>query len=130
MRCVQTVEEIKKNMVVLDDYLDKKVDDEYSFALALVKKGVCFIAAKTKDGYKFYPSRFIGYAGNTMDKHLNNNYKDGKETNPAISKVLNQKLAHNAELEKAYREYCEKLGFVPSEKGAFGVERKYWLLEK
>lgn len=130
MRCVQTVEEIKKNMIVLDDYLDRKTDDEYSFALDLIKRGVCFIAVKTESGYRFYPSRFIGYAGNTMGKHQNNDYKNGTETNPAISKVLNQKMDHDTELEKAYREYCEKLGFVPREKGAFGVARKYWLLEK
>jgi phosphatidylglycerol:prolipoprotein diacylglycerol transferase len=54
--------------------------------------------------------------------------KDGKETNPAISFVLNQKAAPNTELEKEYRTYCERLGFIANEKGSFGVKRKYWKL--
>lgn len=128
MKCVQSLEEIKQNMLVLDSYLDKKCESEYSFALSLVRKGNCFIAVKTEVGYRFYPSRFIGYVGNTMDKHLNNMEKDGKVTNPVISKVLNQKLSYNSKLEKEYRNYCEHLGFIANEKGTFGVERKYWEL--
>ena len=115
-------------MKTIDAYLDNKCESSYSFALSLIKKGVCFIAVKTSDGYRFYPSRFIGYVGNTMSKHLNNDYKDGKETNPAITSVLGIKLSHSAELEKEYKNYCGKLGFVANDKGAFGVERKYWEL--
>lgn len=128
MRCVRSLDEIEKNMSVMDYYLDKKCDGEYSFALSLIKKGVCFIAVKTPLGYKFYPSRFMGYANNSMDSHLNNTEKDGKETNPAISDVLKQKLRKSAELDREYRDYCECLGFIANEKGAFGVERKYWEL--
>lgn len=126
MRCVQSIDEIKSNMTVLDGYLSEKHDPEYSFALDLIKKGICFIAISANSSYRFYPSRFIGYANNTMDKHENNEWKDGKETNPVISQILNQKYVPDAELEKAYREYCESLGFAPRERGAFGVERKYW----
>ena len=128
MNCVQSLEEIKQNLLVLDHYLDMKCESEYSFALSLIKKGTCFVAVKTDVGYRFYPSRFIGYTHNTMDKHLNNDKKDGKETNPAISFVLNQKAAPNTELEQEYRAYCERLGFIANEKGSFGVERKYWKL--
>jgi hypothetical protein len=128
MNCVQSLEEIKQNLLVLDHYLDMKCESEYSFALSLIKKGTCFVAVKTDVGYRFYPSRFIGYTHNTMDKHLNNDKKDGRETNPAISFVLNQKAAPNTELEKEYRTYCERLGFIANEKGSFGVKRKYWKL--
>lgn len=129
MQCVKQISDIKENIQTLDKYLDSKCDPEYTFALKLVKKGTCFIAVKSKDGYKFYPSRFMGYAGNTMDKHLNNTQKDGKETNPVISHILNKKLINNKGLEKAYKEYCEKLGFTANEKGSFGVERKYCEME-
>lgn len=128
MQYVQSLEEIKENMLVLDSYLDKKCESEYSFALNLIKKGICFIAVKTEDRYRFYPSRFIGYVENTMDKHLNNPEKDGRKTNPAISKVLNQNLSYNPDLEKEYKAYCEYLGFIANGKGAYGVERKYWEL--
>jgi hypothetical protein len=126
MRLVQSLSEIKKNMSTLDSYLDSKRESEYSFALKLVKKGTCFIAAKTDGKYRFYPSRFIGYADNTMSNHLNNDKKDGRETNPAITQILHRELSFNAELEKAYRAYCEHLGFMANEKGTFGVGRKYW----
>ena len=126
MRTVQSVKEIIYNMDVLDSYLNCKCESEYSFALNLIKRGTCFIAVKSGEQYRFYPSRFIGYANNNMDSHLNNEYKDGKETNPAISEVLGKKLGYNSDLEKAYREYCRNLGFIPNEKGSFGIERKYW----
>lgn len=128
MECVETLEEIKRNIMVINAYLDRKVEPEYSFALRLVKKGTCFIAVKQDDDYRFYPSRFIGYAENTMDAHLNNVYKDGRETNPAISKILNQKEFYDAEMENAYKEYCQRLGFTANDKGTFGKQRKYWRL--
>ena len=128
MNLVRSRRDIEANMKTIDAYLDNKCEITYSFALSLIKKGVCFIAVNTGAGYRFYPSRFIGYIGNTMDKHLNNYYKDGKETNPAITSVLGVKLSHNAELEREYKIYCEKLGFMANDKGAFGVERKYWEL--
>ena len=128
MEFVQSLSDIEANMRTLDAYLDNKCESTYSFALERIKEGVCFIAVKRDDGYRFYPSRFMGYAGNTKSKHDNNDYKDGKKTNPVITKVLGIKLSHSAELEREYRNYCEKLGFVANDKGAFGVERKYWEL--
>lgn len=126
MELVTSISEINRNLQTLDRYLDGKHDPEYSFALGLVKRGTCFIAVKSGQGYKFYPSRFMGYVGNTMEKHQNNIEKDGKETNPAISAVLHKEVSFDPELERFYREYCESLGFAANEKGAFGVQRKYW----
>lgn len=125
---VKTREEIKHNIQVLDKYLSDKVDPEYSYALDLIKKGICFVVDDTSGRNKYYPSRFIGYVSNSMDKHQNNESKDGKITNPAISKILGSKPESNLEYEKDYREYCESLGIIPREKGAFGIERKYWKL--
>jgi len=128
MKRIQSLEEIKQNIFVLDGYLDEKRETEYSFALSLIKKGTCFLAVKSEFGYKFYPSRFIGYSGNTMDKHLNNIQKDGRLTTPAISKVLNQVPSFNPNLEREYNHYCEHLGFTANAKGTYGVGRKYWEL--
>lgn len=126
MRTVENIRELEENIKMLDKYLNSKKDPEYSFGLSLVKRGTCFVAVREKDSYKFYPSRFIGYVNNNMHSHLNNEYKDGKETNPAISMILGSKPTSNPVLDNLYREYCESLGFVANEKGAFGVERKYW----
>ena len=128
MRFVENIKELQSNMDTLDRYLARKIESTYSFALERVKRGVCFVAKRTDDGYRFYPSRFIGYANNSMLGHLNNPYKDGKETNPVISQIIGVQPRSNAVLDKEYRNYCEKLGFTASDKGAFGVERKYWEL--
>ena len=121
-------EEIRHNIQVIDKYLASKVDPEYSYALDLIKNGICFVVDDSSGRNRYYPSRFIGYASNSRDKHMNNESKDGKITNPAITKILGSKPEPDVEYEKDYREYCESLGIVPKEKGAFGVERKYWKL--
>lgn len=130
MKIVSNFNELITNIQTLDGYLHSQVDPEYDFALNLIKNGTCFVAMKDSNAYRFYPSRFIGYAGNSMDAHLNNIEKDGKETNPAISKILGAKPSVNSILNQEYARYCEKLGFVPRDKGAFGSERKFWVIEK
>lgn len=59
----------------------------------MIKRKVCFVAVEQEGGFHFYPSRFIGYIANTRDKNMNNEYKDGKETNPAISIIIGKKSA-------------------------------------
>lgn len=127
MRVINSIKELKSNITILEQYLNT-TGPEYSFALDLIKKGTCFVAVKNKSGFSFFPSRFIGYAKNNMDKHLNNQEKDGRKTNPVISCLLGSQPTLNPELEKQYREYCELLGFLANDKGSFGVERKYWTL--
>ena len=120
---VESIDDIRANIKTLDKYLNEKREPEYSYALDLVHKGRCFAAVKSENGYKFYPSRFIGYIDNTMDKHENNENRDGKETNPAISAVLHSPLSFDLELELSYEEYCKKLGF-----DVYRYKRKYWRL--
>ena len=79
-------EEIRHNIQVIDKYLASKVDPEYSYALDLIKNGICFVVDDSSGRNRYYPSRFIGYASNSRDKHMNNESKDGKITNPAITK--------------------------------------------
>ena len=57
-----------------------------------------------------------------------NTTKDGKQTNPAISTILHDKPQHNLQLEELYQTYCQSLGFEANEKGARGIDRKYWLI--
>ena len=115
-------------MDTLDQYLDCKIEPLYSFALDRIKKGVCFIVREVDGVYRFYPSRFIGYANNSMEKHLNNEQKDGKITNPVITQILGCHVSPNPIMNKEYCSYCERLGFMAKEKGSFGVERKFWKL--
>lgn len=129
MNVVKELSQLKENINTLESYLKCKIDPEYSYAVDLIKRGTCFVAVKQEGNeYHFYPSRFIGYEKNTMNKHMSNPYKDGKETNPAISEIIGYKPSENKEMEVKYREYCEKFGFVARDKGSFSVARKYWIL--
>lgn len=126
MRKVENLNELMANTKLLDKYLNSKIDPEYSFALNLIKKGTCFVVIREQNIYKFYPSRFIGYAENSIDFHMNNSNKDGRETNLFISNILKSNPIQSNILENLYQEYCKLLGFVANIKGSFGVERKYW----
>jgi len=126
---VESIEEIKANCKCLDNYIQSRRDPEYSFALKLIKNGTCFLAIKNDGILRFYPSRFIGYYDNTMNRHENNCEKDGTVTTPQISSIIGKgNPKPNTELNKSYIEYCIKLGISYKDKGAFGVERKFWEL--
>ena len=84
MKTVSTIEELKENLDTMDRYIANKHDPEYSFAIDLIKKGICFVPRVVDGHVHFYPSRFIGYVHNTMTLHENNENKDGRETNPVI----------------------------------------------
>ena len=122
---VETIEQIKDNIKTLDSYF-KRSTDYQGYALDKVKKGTCFVAMKTADGLKFYPSKFIGYVNNSMSEHENAVHRDGRITNRAITKILRTKLRSDDLLEQQYIEYCYRLGFDAYKKG----HRKYWLLEE
>ncbi|MHC1731994.1 MAG: hypothetical protein AB9888_08215 [Bacteroidales bacterium] len=126
MKLVKNIDDIRVNIKTINVYLkDENLKD---YAISLIKRGTCFVAIKEKQGYSFYPSRFIGYINNSQIAHQNNYEKNGRDTNPAINAILNHKPSLSEELEEDYKQYCERLGFKPNKKGAFGAERKYWLL--
>ena len=129
MKTVSTITELLNNISIIDQYLKSADKIEVDYAKGLIKRGTCFVAVKSDEGYKFYPSRFIGYANNSMDAHERNYEKDGKETNPAISAIIGSNPQHNEKLEDEYKEYCVSLGFKANKAGTFGVERKYWLIK-
>ncbi len=128
MFLVQSIKDIKANMNTLANYLANGIEPEYSYALDRIKLGTCFIADNSSGRYKFYPSRFIGYADNNMNKHENNLEKDGRVSNPALSKILNCQPFLDSDLENEYKSYCDYLGIKVRERAPFGVKRKYWRL--
>ena len=114
---VTTVSDIETNIQTLDE-----------FAINLILRGTCFIAKKQENSYRFYPSRFIGYADNSYTLHESNFKKDGRVTNRAISHILGTTPQNNSQMNKEYIKFCEELGFIAREKGNFGTERKFWIL--
>lgn len=128
---IESLGELLDNCDTLDAYIKSRKDPEYTYALELIKRGTCFLAIEDDGEYRFYPSRFIGYYNNSMIQHENNGDKDGRVTNPAIAAVIHQgNPTPNPELDAVYKKYCASLGFHASDKGTFGVERKFWVIKR
>ena len=129
MQTVTTLAQLKANLKKLEHYLQMGSTEEQEEARSFIQRGTCFLAYNEGAKVRFAPSRFSGYENNTFDKHSGNSERDGRVTNPAISKVLKTTVPLvDAELEEQYQQYCHSLGITPRPKGAFGVSRKYWKL--
>lgn len=129
MTHVHSRDELESNIRQLSLYLQSTRAREKTFALSLVKRGTCFVVTANADGSPgmFCPSRFVGYARNSLRGHLGRR-KDGRETNDALASLLGSEPTENPALEVHYRNYCRSLGFEHNKSGAFGVQRKFWLL--
>lgn len=123
MNVVSTEEEIRDNLAQFENYLCDGSEEEQEFAYGLVRRGSCFIAYTINGELRFSPSRYTGYLNNSKSKHINNQDKDGKETNAAINRVIGYTLSPNDELESEYLSFTSKLGITPNNKN-----RKYWSL--
>lgn len=119
MAVVTSIKEIEENLKLFEEYLCEGTDEEQMFCSELIRRGACFIAYKFENELRFSPSRYIGYAKNTMQSH-HKRANDGKDTNPAITKLLG-KFSQDDDLEKEYLKYCNFLGISPQNKN-----RKFW----
>ncbi len=125
MILVRNIEEILENMQTLDESLISNNMQIQEKAKKLIKGGRCFIACKSDGIYRFYPSRFVGYFNNTIEKHETNETKDGRETNPEISRILKEKLEADSILEQEYQRFCKSLGIIPDNKA-----HTFWRIDK
>lgn len=121
MRTIENIDELKDNLETFENYLRKGTKDEINLVKGYIARGKCFVSYKIDNQFIFFPSRFVGYYDNSLEKHSNNLTKDGRKTNPAINKIAERKLSENDILEEKYKEYCESLGIIPKNN-----KRKYW----
>ena len=49
MNVVKELYQLKENINTLENYLNGRIDSEYSYALNLIKRGTCFVAMKQGD---------------------------------------------------------------------------------
>ncbi len=109
MDFVKNENELLENVKTLVSYLAGNNETERKFAKDLVKKGKCFVCAKDGPRAMFFPSRFLGYAQNTMEKHNEGVEKyevDGKKTNNTINKLLGGEPVESEEIEKEFNKFC------------------------
>lgn len=124
MDIIETKDELIENIERLEKYLCEGTDEERKFAIALIKKGRCFVTYQVNKETRFCPSRFVGYKSNNMRRHGASYGKDGRETNSAITKALKIKLETNQNLEELYQKYCRNFGVMPD-----NVKKQFWDLE-
>ncbi len=124
MDFVEGKQDIINNINTLNCYKNK-TKNEIKYFKQRIKQGLCFICYNKDGEYIFSPSRFTGYKNNSKFLHEKNNTKDGRKTNPVISKILLHKCESNKNIDKKYVAFCNKHGITPSKK-----EKKYWELQK
>lgn len=128
MALIETFEEMSANAQALEDVrIDAKHPDTVSYR-DLIKQGRVFMPYVAGDGLAFAPSRFIGYAGNSIPEHKAKIEKDGKLTNARINQILREKFAlpiSNApdpDLEQYFLGFAGRLGVTPH-----NLVRSYWI---
>ncbi len=94
METIETYQDLFDNIGRLEGYLASSDPVEREFGQDLVRRGLCFVVYKDKGQCRFAPSRFVGYKNNTKDLHLANASKDGRVTNPVISRILDQQCTY------------------------------------
>ncbi|MCM1506163.1 MAG: hypothetical protein NC177_03365 [Ruminococcus flavefaciens] len=124
---VESVEEIMENIDTIDSYLASRNENEVAWAKDLIRRGRHFIAVPVEDGFRFYPSKFMGYVHNTMSRHDSyRQQRNGRATDDVISDVLGgAEPKPDYELECQYKDYCDSLGLEVTK-----YKRGYWLLSE
>lgn len=122
-KLIENQNELLENIRLVENYLCEGNIQERDFAISLIKKGRCFVAYRVNGRIRFSTSRFTGYLNNNVEKHLSE-HRDGRDTNPQISKILGQKLTENDVLVSAHLDYCRSFGVEPDE-----VKKKFWQIE-
>lgn len=126
MNLVADISQIEWNIEMLENYLVDGTDEEKEAVRSLIRRGRSFIAYQVNQELRFAPSRFLGYINNNLSKHnkaKSERMVDGRDTNPAISKILGRELVSSEYLENEYTAYCMALGEVPD-----NHPHKFWKL--
>ena len=120
MDLVTSIQQIEENFDVLQLAINRQ-DDR---AIDLVKNGKSIVVANISGKLAFGPSRFLGYQLNDIEQHLElRSERDGKETNPAIRKVLGSEKSPHSPAEAEFLRYCTAFGVTPP-----ANKRQYWVL--
>ncbi|MGF6986573.1 putative restriction endonuclease [Paraburkholderia atlantica] len=126
MRVVAQFQDIENNISTLEKLKNSSSLSDVEAYRKLIKRGTCFVPYQQNRKISFAPSRFIGYEGNSIDRHAQSQEKDGRITNEAISSIFGMRPQQHPHLEKLYFDFCSRVGVEPSKTGTFGAPRKYW----
>lgn len=118
---IETREDIISNIKTLYSYLHGDSGEDYkSWAIEKLRLGKNMVVEIINDHVCFGPSRFVGYLGNTKEKH-DVNHGDGKDTDKRI-KQFYQKVADDrldtlmhSELSKYEESSASKKYWIPND---------------
>lgn len=113
---------LTENMDIFDSYLSSSDEKERNFAVNLLTRGHDFIYRIVNGEYRFYPSRFIGYADNTLEKHTDNP-GDGRRTNHRLNSAVGERSLKDDSLSVIYNSYVKKV--KPSNRKKY-TKKKFW----
>ena len=122
MEFVSNKEEIIENIKLLESYLHSNNKEKEEFASNLVRRGKTLVVYKVNGEDHFAPSRFIGYKSNNMENHIQNDEKDGRDTNPVITEIIGKPYP-TSKLDEKFIIYCNKLNIKIQYN-----KKKYWRL--
>lgn len=127
LKLVTTQEEIAGNLQTIERYLSSNSKEDVAFAKRLLARGKCFVILRVGERIIAGPSRFIGYANNSRQKHslpVNREILSGGDTNWAITNLLGD-YQQSKDLDELFKRFCEKCNAEMSNKD----DRKFWLME-
>lgn len=120
MNFITKKQDLIDNILTLEGYLTGENTAERRFAEQLIQRGKTICVYKVNGENHFAPSRFLGYKNNTIDDHLANEEKDGRDKNPVIDKILGRHFGIDT-IEEKFKVYTISLGLsIPANK------RRYW----
>lgn len=122
MKTVKIWSDIRANIIQLETYKNSEKSDEREFYKEIIRRGRCFVALDTRNGFIFATSRFVGYNGNSIKNHDENRDKDGRVTNQAIDKILGSHET-NKKIENRFKIFCSNIDIKPD-----NCKRTYWNL--
>jgi hypothetical protein len=121
---VRNVTHIINNVAIFERYGRSENPTEREFFNEHLRRGMNFVAIKIGDKYVFAPSRFVGYIDNDMNKHEDNPYKDGRDTDIRLKEIMKSQQMSDILIEQAFLNMCSELNIVPDNR-----ERQYWVIE-
>lgn len=128
MSLVETYDDLIRNFAALEDARKRRGPVKGLYA-SLISRGSVFFPYLTADGIAFAPSRFIGYAENTVLGHEQLDDRHGWHTTAKVKEILREKFGftiRNVEDEAAkshYQRFCDSLGVVPRRS-----KKTFWII--
>lgn len=124
---VSVVEDLRQNIRWLEAIRESGRGQVYSQYRQLISKGINFIPYVGRSGLGFAPSKFIGYKTNAFDTHTRAE-RHGTDTTNSINDILGANPEKSKEMLENFRDFSRSLDIEPKDRGAFGVDRKFWPL--